>query len=110
MRVLCGRRGRSLRKLLPRVLSAWMEGTIATDFLSSNHRYLLPPAASILGAPVMMPRTAPRIVDCRFSDEDQVARSDRRRLVTVAQKRAAMLVDAGPGAFDRPIADDAVDA
>src|SRR5207248_2145214 len=44
------------------------------------------------------------------SDENQVAGADGSRLVSAAQKRAAMLVDAAPRSFDGALADDAVDA
>src|SRR5205807_6921151 len=100
---------RFLRRLLPRALSAHVEVTIGTEFLSSNHRYLLPSPASVLGTCMAMASAAPPIVE-RVSNENQIAGTDRRRLVSAAQKCAAMLVDAGPRSFKGALADHAVDS
>src|SRR5256885_2959390 len=43
------------------------------------------------------------------SDEDQIAGTDRRRLISPAQESTAMFIDSVPRSFDGPLADHAMD-
>src|SRR5882757_15952 len=49
---------------------------------------------------------APPIVDCSFSDENEVARAHGDRVATVSKKSSSVLVDPIPGSFDQTLSDD----